>query len=185
MVPLGPLLSKLNSPSPFSPSSCDHPPQPADGTLPNATQDADGLLCCKGAFLVHGVQKNSHVLFNKVASRGFFFPKSRIWHFALLNIVRLLFACFSHVLRSLWMAAAAQPSGVPSTPPSHMSSANLLEAHPVLSSRSLVKLLSSTGSSMHLWRVPLLTGLRRGYKPLLASLWVWHFTHLSLCLTVH
>ncbi|KAK4825450.1 hypothetical protein QYF61_027605 [Mycteria americana] len=46
-------------------------------------------------------------------------------HFPLLNFMRFLSAHFSSLSRSLWMAV--RPSGVSDTPPSFVSSANLLE----------------------------------------------------------
>ena len=59
---------------------------------------------------------------------------------------------------------AAQPSGVSTTPPSLVSSANLLRVHSNSSSRSLMKKLNKTGPSTDPWGTPLVTGLERRLK---------------------
>ena len=55
---------------------------------------------------------------------------------------------------------AAQPAGVSTTPPSFVSSANVLRVHSNSSSRSLMKKLNKTGPSTDPWGTPLVTGLQ-------------------------
>ena len=55
---------------------------------------------------------------------------------------------------------AAQSSGVSTTPPSLVSSADLLRVHSNSSSRSLMKKLNKTGPSTDPWGTPLVTGLQ-------------------------
>jgi len=60
---------------------------------------------------------------------------------------------------------AAQPSGVSTTPPSLVSSANLLRVHSNSSSRSLMKKLNKVGPSTDPWGTPLFIYLTLGYIP--------------------
>ncbi|PKU42357.1 rna-directed dna polymerase from mobile element jockey- hypothetical protein [Limosa lapponica baueri] len=70
--------------------------------------------------------------------------------------------------RSRWMAA--QSSGVSASPPSLVSSANLLRIHSVLSSRSLINMLNKTGPSIDPWGTPLVTGLQLDPAPSITTL---------------
>jgi len=64
-----------------------------------------------------------------------------------------LYTQLSNLSRSLWMAA--QPSGVSTTPPRFVSSADLLRMRSVLSSRSLMNDLNRPGTSTDHWGTPL------------------------------
>jgi len=80
---------------------------------------------------------------------GLFLPRCRTLHLPLLSFIRFLCAQLSSLSRFRWMAA--QPSGVSTTPPSFVSSANLLRVHFVLLSRSLMNELNKTGPSTEAW----------------------------------
>ena len=109
----------------------DHLPQPGDNPSP-ASQDAAGLLWCRGALVAIGgqftVHQNPQVLSAQLLwswsapsvywYAGLFFLRCRSSHFPLLNFMRFLPAHFSSLPRSLWMAA--QPSGVSATPSSFL-----------------------------------------------------------------
>ena len=105
---------------------------------------------------------STELLFSRSAPRlywfmGLFLPRCRNLHLPLLNFIRFLSAQLSSLSRSCWMAA--QPSGVSSTLPSLVSSANLLRVHSNSSARSLMKKLNKTGPSIDPWGTPLVTGL--------------------------
>jgi len=76
----------------------------------------------------------------------------------LLNFKRFLPAYLFSMSRFLMMSA--QPSGEPTTPPSSVSCLGLLRVHSTLppSSRSLMKMLNRTGSSIDRWGTLLVTG---------------------------
>ena len=101
---------------------------------------------------------------------GLFFPRCRTLHLPLLNLIRFLSAQLSSLSSSHWMAA--QPSGVSTTPPSLVSSANLLRVHSNPSSRSLMKKLNKIGPSTDPWGSPLLTGLQLDSAPLMTTQFV-------------
>ena len=85
---------------------------------------------------------------------GLFLPTCRTLHLPLLNLIRFQSAELSSLSRSRW--TTAQPSGVSTTPPSLVSSANLLRVHSSSSSRSLMKKLNKTGPSTDSWGTPVL-----------------------------
>ena len=64
---------------------------------------------------------------------------------------------------------AAQPSGVSATPPSFVSSANLLQVHSIPSSLSLMSKLNKTGPSTDPWGTPLVTSLQLDSAPLMTT----------------
>ena len=109
---------------------------------------------------------------------GLFLPMCRTLHLPLLNLIRFLSAQLSSLSRSRWMAA--QPSGVSTTPPSLVSSANLLMVHFNSSSRSLLKKLNKTGPSTDPWGTPLVTGLQLDSARLMTALWVLLFSQFSI-----
>ena len=80
---------------------------------------------------------------------GLFLPRCRTVHLPLLNLIRFLSAQLSSLSRSRWLAA--QPASVSTTPPSFVSSANLLRVHSNSSSRSLMKKLNKTGPITDPW----------------------------------
>jgi len=86
---------------------------------------------------------------------GLFLMRCRTLHLPLLSLIRFLSAQHPSLSRSRWIAA--QPSHVSTTPPSSVSSANLLRVHSNSSSRSLMKKLNKTGPSTDPWGTPLLT----------------------------
>ena len=121
----------------------NHFPQPAGSTLHNATLRAVGLLCHKGTLLTHGQQvahKDPPVLLCRAAFKlsapicywclGLFIPRCKTSDFSSLKCMRFLFAYFSILSRSLWMAA--QPSNISAIPPSSVSPGNLLSMHSVV-----------------------------------------------------
>ncbi|KAK4828728.1 hypothetical protein QYF61_000719 [Mycteria americana] len=75
---------------------------------------------------------------------------------------------FSSISRPLWMAA--QPSGISATPPSFVSSVNLLKVHSAPTSRSLMKMLNRTEPSTDSWGTLLVTGLQLDCLPLITTL---------------
>ena len=106
---------------------------------------------------------------------GLFLPRCRTLYLPLLNFIRFLCAQLSSLSRSRWMAA--QPSGVSTTPPSFVSSANLLRVHSNSASKSLMKKLNKTGPSTDPWWTALVTGLQVDSAPLTTTLWVLPFSH--------
>ena len=123
-------------------------PRPAGHTPPNASQDAIGLLGSRGTLLAHGqpvthqhsqVPLSTELLSSRSAPSlywcmGLFLPRCRTLPLPWLNLIRFLSAQLSSLSRSVWMAA--QPAGVSTTPPSFVSSANLLRVHSNSSSKS-------------------------------------------------
>ena len=110
-----------------SPQRKAHLPQPANSTVPNTIQMLLAFFAAKAHcwFMITFVSPMSagsfstKLLSNRLVpgifwSMGIFLPGCRIWHLPLLNMRKFLFACFSSLLRSLWMVAA-QPPGVSST----------------------------------------------------------------------
>ena len=109
---------------------------------------------------------------------GLFLPSCRTLHLPLLNLIRFLSAQLSSLSRSRWMAA--QPAGVSTTPPSFVSSTNLLRVHSNSSSRSLMKKLNKTRLSTDPWGIPLVTSLQLDSAPLMTTLWVLPFSQFSV-----
>ena len=70
-------------------------------------------------------------------------------HLPLLILIRFLSTQLSSLSRSHWMAA--QPSGVSTTPPNFVSSANLLRVHSIPSSRLLMKTLNKIKPTTSAW----------------------------------
>lgn len=87
---------------------------------------------------------------------GLFLPRSRTLHFPSLNSMRCLVVHSSSLSRPFWMAA--QPPNLSNPPPSFVSSADLCKVHDVPASRSLMKMISSIGSSIYPFRAPLVAG---------------------------
>ena len=77
---------------------------------------------------------------------------------------------------------AARPFGTTTTPPSFVSSANLLRVHSVPLSRSLMKMSDSTSPSIDPW---LVTGLQLDFMVLITICYVWQFSQFSVHLAVH
>ena len=102
-------------------------------------------------------------------STGLFLPRCRTLHWPLWNFIRFLCSQLSSLSGSHWMAA--QPSSVSTTPPSFVSSANLLRVHSNSSSRSLIKNLNKIGPNTDPWGTPLVTGLQLDSAPLMTTLW--------------
>jgi len=141
------------------------PPSTCWQYLSSTAQDNVHCLFCKGTLLAHvqlGVCQDPqglccnitfqlgdplHILVHGVV------PPQRQdlapWHLSLLNFMRFLSTHFSSLLRSFWMAA--QPSSASVNPPSLVSSENLLRVHSTSSSRSLVKILNRTATSIDPW----------------------------------
>lgn len=123
-------------------------PQVAVDDLPNASQDAVALLCCKGAFLAHGqlVQEDTQVLPYKasfqtvrpqpVLLHGCIPPRYRTFCLSFCWIFDVLIGPFLKP-KILWMAA--QSSIISATPPSFLSSENLVGVYSVSSSGALTK----------------------------------------------
>jgi len=80
---------------------------------------------------------------------------------------------------------AAQRSGVPTTPLSSVSSANLLRVHSVPSSSSLMKKLNKIGPSTDPWGTLQVTGLQLDSAPLMTTLRALPFSQFSVHLTVY
>lgn len=149
--------------------------------LPNAAQQAVGLLCHKSTLLPH-VQ-----LVHQQPQRPFlqscfpadeppvypgacslFLPRCGTLHFSFLNLMRCLLARFSCLSRSTW--TATQPCGV-AAPPSFVYSANLVRVHSAPPPVSLKKMLSEPGSSINPWSMPLEPCLQLDFLPLVTALW--------------
>jgi len=81
----------------------------------------------------------------------------RTLHWALPNFMRLAWAHFSSLSRSLWMASL--PSSVSTAPLSLVSSANLLRVHSIPLSVSPTKMLNNTGPSTNPCGTPLVINL--------------------------
>jgi len=71
----------------------------------------------------------------------------------MLNFMSFFSPHFSTLSRLLWKAAG--PLSLSATPPSFLPSVNLLQVHSVLSPRSLISMLSSTGPNVRPWCMPL------------------------------
>jgi len=94
--------------------------RPTNHTSSNTPQDATGLLGQKGTVLAHdypAVHQDPQVPF----------PYALPLHLPLLYFIKFLPAQLFSLSRSHWMAV--QPSGVSATPPSFVSSANLLTVY--------------------------------------------------------
>ncbi|KAF1498675.1 hypothetical protein FQV18_0005633, partial [Eudyptula minor novaehollandiae] len=110
-------------------------------------------------------------------------PGGRTLHFSLLNFMRFLSDHSLSLPRSLWIAA--QPAGVSDiSPPSFVSSANLLSTHSAPSSRPLMKMLNRTGASIEPWAMQLVTGLQLDFVPPISTPWAWSFSRFSIHLPV-
>jgi len=68
---------------------------------------------------------------------------------ASLNVIPFIWVHFSNLLRSYWMVSL--PSVASASSLSLMLSLNLLRLHWILQSKSLIKILSSTGPKMDPW----------------------------------
>lgn len=97
-----------------------------------------------------------------------FLSRNRTLHFPLLNSMRCLLVHFSSLSRSFCMAT--QPPSLSNTPPSFVSSANLWKVHDVPAPRSLMKMISSIGSSIYPFRTPLVTGQQLDFMLLITDL---------------
>lgn len=98
--------------------------------------------CTAGLFHL-GVYQDLHVLSTKLLSSCLWLLLSscRILHFPTLNFMMFLHAPL----------CAVQPFGTPATPPSSVSTANLLRVHSAPFSRYLMKILNRTGPSIDSW----------------------------------
>lgn len=136
----------------------NHLPQPPGNVLPSGAWEVVGRLCCNGAvladvqFLLHQdpqvlLCKTAFQLFNPslYSCMDLSLLKCRASHFPSLNFLRLLLAHFSSLSRFLW--TAEQPSGLSTTATRFVSPANLLRAHSVQTSRSLMMMLNSIDAS--------------------------------------
>ena len=99
---------------------------------------------------------------------------------AVLNLIRFMWAHFSSLSMSLWMAAFH--SAVSDTPLSLVSLAKFVRVHLILLSRSFVKMAKNTGPKTDLCRIPLITGLHLDIEQLQTTLWLWSQNVMSLCL---
>ena len=152
---------------------------PAGNSFPNVAQDAVCLFCCKGTLLAHVelVYWDPQVFSAELLSsqlipglcwcRGLFLPRYRILH-------------FSVELDEITVGSFLQPVEVPlncsvsNTPLSFTSSAKPLTMDSVPSSRSLMKMLNSTGHTTDC------TSLELDFMPLITTLWVWQFSQFSI-----
>lgn len=151
-----------------------HMPSTNKGTLlshiQHDVQDAQVLLC--RAHDIHWYME-------------LFLPRCRIWHFSLMNFMRLMSAHFSSLSWSLWVAA--QSCGVSATPPIVVSSANFQRVHFAPSVRSLMKKLKRTGST-----IDSVGGVHpgswwKGWYSMthIIFLWAWPLIQFSVHLTVY
>ena len=128
--------------------------------FPNAAQDIVGCLYCKGTLPVR-VQLVLHYTYVLPAKllfgwsdssmcwcMGLFLPRCRTLHLHLLNCMRFLLAPFSRLSTPFCMAA--QQPDISTTPPSFVSSENLLKLHSFLSlmRHCMVKLYGSRYQSL-------------------------------------
>ena len=104
-------------------------------------------------------------------------------HLPLLNFMRFLSSHFSRLSRYLWMLG--QSPGVSVTPFSFVSSENLLRMHSAPLSRSLMKMLYTTASSINPWSMILLTDMQLDFMPLVTTLWTQPYSQFSVHLTVY
>lgn len=74
-----------------------------------------------------------------------------------LDFMRILLADFSNLRRSLWIAAC--PSSDSGTPPSFVSSKNILRRHSASPPSTLTMMLNRAGLSIHSWHTLFITGL--------------------------
>ena len=95
-------------------------------------------------------------------------PRCRTLHLAWLTFMRLAWAHFSSLSRSLHIASL-HPS-TSSAPLSMVSYANLLRVHSIPLSMSPTKMLNSTSPSTDPWRTWLITGLYLNSELLTATL---------------
>lgn len=80
---------------------------------------------------------------------------------------------------------AAQPYGVPTIPHSFLPSENFLRVLSASLSRSLMKMLTNTGSIIDSWSTPLLMDLQLDFVHPITTLRAWQFRQFSIYLTVH
>ena len=148
---------KLNTGLQVQPHQCwvqghDHLPTPAGHAVPDTSQDAIGLLGHLGTLPAHGqpaVNQHRQVLFLRTAFQPLL-PKPVALHGVVVTKVQD--PAFGLVLPhtvglgpSIW-SVLMPLQGLPRStlPPSLVSSANLLRAYSIPSSRSLIKMLNKT-----------------------------------------
>jgi len=105
--------------------------------------------------------------------------KCNTLHLALLNLFQFNQVHFSSLSRDYWMASLPSLAAL-----SLVSSANLLRAHSIPLSMSLIRMLRSTCSRMGPWGAPLSTSLQLGIDLLTTTLHLWLSDQLFIYLIV-
>lgn len=108
---------------------------------------------------------------------------SQILHTFLLNFMRFLFAHFSSLSWSLWVAIL--PFSILVTLPDLVSPTGLLSKQSVLPLGLLMKTLNSMGSSVPLWGMLLVTGGQLGFAPLMTRVCSITFPEIEVRLISH
>jgi len=100
----------------------------------------------------------------------FCFPQCKTLYLSLLNFIRFLLAHSSSLSRS--SCRVTYPSKVSSSPLSLLLLANFIRVYLILSSRSLKKILNSTGPNTNPWGTPLVTDCQFEKELFTTTLWV-------------
>jgi len=156
---------KLNTALQVRPHQClvqghHHLSTPAGHTIPDASQDAVGLLEHLGSLQAHvqlAVDPHPIILFRWAAFQPLI-PNSvvlhgvvvtQVQHLTLWKLIQLASAHRFSLSRSL--CRAFLPWSRSTLPPNLVSSANLLREHSIPSFRSLIKMLNKTGPKTEPW----------------------------------
>ncbi|KAK4828429.1 LOW QUALITY PROTEIN: hypothetical protein QYF61_026525 [Mycteria americana] len=177
---------KLNTVFKVQPHQCraqghNHFPTPAGHAIPDTSQDAIGLLGHLGTLLAHiqaAVNQYQQVLFSRAAFQPLF-PKPVALHGVVvtqvqdltLGLVEPHTIGLSPSVQPVQIPLAFLPSSRSTLPHNLVSSANLLRARSIPSSRSLIKILNKTGPKTEPWGTPLVTGRQLDLVPFTTTLW--------------
>ncbi|KAK4831743.1 LOW QUALITY PROTEIN: hypothetical protein QYF61_018873 [Mycteria americana] len=159
----------------------DRFPSPAGHIIFDTSQDAIGLLGRLGTLPAHiqaAVNQHSQVLLCQAAFQPLF-PKPVALHGVVVTQVQDLALSLVEphtiglgpLIHTVQNPLAFLPSRRSMLPPNLLSSANLLRAHSIPSSRSLIKILNRTGSKTEPRRTSLVTGHHLHLTPFTITLW--------------
>ncbi|KAK4821248.1 hypothetical protein QYF61_016547 [Mycteria americana] len=190
---------KLNTVFEVQPHQCrvqghDHFPSPAGHIIPDTSQDAVGFLGHLGTLLAHiqaAVNQHPQVLLCRAAFQPLF-PKPVALHgVAVAQVQDLTLGLVEP--HTIDLGPSIQPVRIPlqslptlkhiNTPAQFGVICNLLRAHSIPSSRSLIKILNRTGPKTEPWGTPLVTGCQLDLTPFTTTLWAQpssqFFTHCT------
>ncbi|KAK4827693.1 LOW QUALITY PROTEIN: hypothetical protein QYF61_020827 [Mycteria americana] len=159
----------------------DHFPTPAGHTIPDTSQDAVGFLGHLGTLPAHvqpAVNQHPQVLLCQAAFQPLF-PKPVVLHGVVVTQVQdlALGLVEPHTIdpgpsiQPVWVSLTFLPSSRLTLPHNLVSSANLLRAYLIPSSRSLIKIFNSTASNTEPWGTLLVTGCQLDLTPFTTTLW--------------